>query len=139
MTELTLNRPKEHINRLRSYSIIIDDEHVTDLENNSRQTLSLDKNEIAIKAKLAWCGSKPKQLPIDGRNTLTLNVQGNKYYGKVLSLFGLLLIAEIGSEYLLEGFQTTISIIHMLSFVAAIYITYILTVEKDSWITITEA
>ncbi|PAU93842.1 hypothetical protein CK503_09210 [Aliifodinibius salipaludis] len=140
MNQLTLNRPKENIFRLRSYSIVVDDEHVANLQNNSQQKVLLDSNEATIQAKIGWFGkgSHSKKLQLNEKNELKVNIQGNQFYNKGLVVFFLLLIAEVGSEYLLEGFQTTTSIIHLLTLIVAIYVIYTLTFGKHSWITISE-
>ncbi|MEL7834652.1 hypothetical protein [Fodinibius sp. Rm-B-1B1-1] len=138
MNELVLNRPKEQIYRFRSYSIIVDDKHIADLQNDSQQTLSLDSNEITIQAKVGRLSSNAKNFEFNDKKNLKLNIQGNRYYSKAFTLFGLLLIAEIGSEYLLDSFQTTISIIHLLTLLVAFYVIYTITFGKDSWITISK-
>lgn len=139
MNELILNRPKEQSNKLQSYSVFVDDEQVAELKNDSQQSISVDANKITLKAKLHWCGSNSKQFTFDGKDKLTVNIQGNQFYYKMLLVCFPFLLTFIVLPNIFSDSQSIKYISISFIVLMCIYLIYSVTVNKNSWITISES
>jgi hypothetical protein len=138
MPKVTFFRPKESFNKHQSYSIHIDGDQVTTLENDSRQSISLEKDQVEVHAKIKMWGSKKHVFDLTNQEELTLEVRGNKFYNRYAPMSGGLLPALMAVHFIFPDSQLmTYSLLTMGVFLI-LYIIFILTLDRDAWLTITQ-
>lgn len=137
-SNITLIRPKELSNRYFSYPIFINDEHVTDLGNNSKQIISVDTEQIDVEAQIMWCGSPTESFDLQEKEELTLPIRGNKFYNLFTPIMGCMLPGLMGVHYLLPDTELIENGLLAITLLMLLFILYTLTLDRTAWIEISE-
>ena len=78
---ILLTRPKEYVNRLRSFTILIDGNKVTTIPSGGSQELWIEPGHHILSAKVNWCSSRDYPFQSEPGKTTYLRVKnGMKYY-----------------------------------------------------------
>lgn len=139
MNKITLIRPKESVNRSYSYPILINGKHVTDLNNDSEEVLTLDDDKVTMEAKVGWAGSTPQEIDFRDTDHITLKIHGNRFYNCVVRYWGAIAFPLLATTWILANHIPTINYgIPIFGTGLLLYLVYTLTINRNNWISITE-
>lgn len=76
MTQLTINRSSEYVNKMRSIHIYIDGVKVGSVSDGKSQTFDITPGKHTVKAKIDWCGSQEKEIYCSEGDHTHMNLAG---------------------------------------------------------------
>lgn len=139
MVQLTIKRPEESFNKSYSYPIYVNGEHITDVSNNSEQTVRVDADKISIKAKMGWSGSKRITLDGKNRNSLKVEVRGNKFYNRVVRYTGGVIFPGLAAVWAITPDSAALNYgLFVTGILILSLLVYTLTADRNSWIFLSE-
>ncbi len=139
MSNVTLTRPKETVNKLNSYTILFDNDHATELKNNTKETLSTNAKKVTIEAKMGWVGSGPKEINFQNGENIKLQVTANNFYNKIIRYTGAIAFPSLAAVWYLANHIQIINYgAPILGILILLYLIYTLIIDKENWILIKE-
>lgn len=109
MATIIITRPKQFINRLRSYRILVNGEELTTVNHNEHKTLELPSGTYTLKAKIDWVSSPEYTLTVNEKETQTLEIGCSRKVSRaenVLTVIGFIVL--FGSIGLYETITPTV-------------------------------
>jgi hypothetical protein len=135
---IVLARPKEWVNRMRSFSILVDGNKVTSIASGGSQELWIEPGAHTLSAKVNWCSSRDYPLQLEPGKTIYVRIKnGMKYYlPLVIPMIAALLVNMyyISSDVVKPDWFQYVLVAGILP--AALYLVYYITIGRKDYIVI---
>jgi len=92
VSKITITRPKEWTNRLRSYSLYLDDQKLGTLANDEIKTFEVPPGTHTLRAKVDWCGSREVEFNLAGGEMKYFHLSAFRYSNFIMLLFSVIVI-----------------------------------------------
>lgn len=76
MTQITINRSSEYVNRMRRIHIYIDGVKVGSVSDGKSQTFDIAPGNHTVKAKIDWCGSQEREISCNEGDHIQMKLAG---------------------------------------------------------------
>lgn len=76
MAKLIIYRNSEWANKSLSYSLYLNNEKVSEIEDRETKTLSLPEGDYRLEAKMNWCGSQAMDFHLDKTEEKRIEITG---------------------------------------------------------------
>lgn len=92
MSKITVTRPKEWTNRLRSYTLYLDDQKLGTVGNDEIKTFDVPPGKHKLRAKVDWCGSREQEFTVADSEMKYFRLTAFKYSKVLMPLFSAIVI-----------------------------------------------